>query len=113
MVSAQGAVKVGDAVPGFPRCCCGHGGGREQQAGERVRRADGVDRPGGAVLRGPGGVEEVMHWAGQSAGPLLGFLVDLLDLLRELLALLVRQAGDHAFTASRAVLRSASSGWRS
>jgi hypothetical protein len=54
-------VKVSDAVPGVPGRCGGHGGGREQQAGERVCGAGQVRGPGCAVLRCPGRVYEVDH----------------------------------------------------
>ncbi|MGW7671939.1 hypothetical protein ACWGJX_33290 [Streptomyces sp. NPDC054775] len=54
-------VEIGDAVARFPCLHGGQGGGREQQAGEGMLKADHVNGPGRAVLRYPGRLYEVRH----------------------------------------------------
>lgn len=54
-------VEVGDAIARVPRCCGGHGGGCEQEAGQGVAGADAGGGSGCAVLCGPSRLYEVRH----------------------------------------------------
>jgi hypothetical protein len=54
-------MEVGDAVARLPRGSRGQGGGREEQAGQRMSGTDAGGGPGSAVLRRTGRLYEVRH----------------------------------------------------
>lgn len=56
-------MEIGDVMAGLPRRCGGQRGGREQQTGEGVMRADRVRGPGSALVGCPGRVYEVVRHA--------------------------------------------------